>query len=469
MDFPLFHLDFLGNRMMVAIIAIIHVIINHALAVGFIPLITLMEYRGLVARKLGYSHWLKWDNLAHRVMFVGFIITTSVGALTGVGIWFSTSLANPASIGSLIRIFYFAWFAEWVVFMLEVMFILWYFLSWKNSNKNLNTKLRHVRFGLALSIFSWLTMAIITAILGFMMDPGKWLETANFFHGFTNPIYVPQLIFRTPVAMIMGGCFILFIALFYLKKNDPVRDKAIRLISGWILLWTPYTLLASYLYYYQIPTFMIGNLPVAIGTQAFQKWYDTLLLVLVGSVIIAFLTGTSGLFFPKKVKKWVTIIPLVVSVLFLGSFERIREFVRKPYVINDYMYANGLLKEDYPLYQRGGILAHTTFLSGRKNQATPLEKGENVFRIACTRCHTTDGVNGILANFTQMYGDTEWDNEAMQSYIHNMHNVRTYMPPFPGNQEELHALTNYILSLKKMPGTLDGAQSEGITVNPLKH
>ena len=40
MDFPIFHLDFMGNRMLIAVIAILHVIINHALAVGFVPLVT---------------------------------------------------------------------------------------------------------------------------------------------------------------------------------------------------------------------------------------------------------------------------------------------------------------------------------------------------------------------------------------------------------------------------------------------
>ena len=34
MDFPVFHLDFLGNRMLVAMIAVVHVMINHSLAVG---------------------------------------------------------------------------------------------------------------------------------------------------------------------------------------------------------------------------------------------------------------------------------------------------------------------------------------------------------------------------------------------------------------------------------------------------
>lgn len=46
MDFPVFHLDFMGNRMLIAVIAIVHVIINHAMAVGLMPLVTILEYRG---------------------------------------------------------------------------------------------------------------------------------------------------------------------------------------------------------------------------------------------------------------------------------------------------------------------------------------------------------------------------------------------------------------------------------------
>ena len=34
MDFPIFHLDFIGNRLLVAIIAILHTLINHPMAVG---------------------------------------------------------------------------------------------------------------------------------------------------------------------------------------------------------------------------------------------------------------------------------------------------------------------------------------------------------------------------------------------------------------------------------------------------
>jgi len=100
MDFPVFHLDFLGNRMLIAMIAVMHVFINHSLAVGAMPLVTVMEWWG------HRRNDKRWDLLAYRVLTVCFIITTTLGALTGVGIWFSTSLVNPYAIGSLIRVFW---------------------------------------------------------------------------------------------------------------------------------------------------------------------------------------------------------------------------------------------------------------------------------------------------------------------------------------------------------------------------
>jgi hypothetical protein len=34
MDVPVFHLDFVNNRVLIAVIAILHVVINHSMAVG---------------------------------------------------------------------------------------------------------------------------------------------------------------------------------------------------------------------------------------------------------------------------------------------------------------------------------------------------------------------------------------------------------------------------------------------------
>ena len=40
----------------------------------------------------------RWDQLGYKLLFCAFLVTTTVGALTGVGIWLSASLINPYAI-----------------------------------------------------------------------------------------------------------------------------------------------------------------------------------------------------------------------------------------------------------------------------------------------------------------------------------------------------------------------------------
>ena len=470
MDFPIFHTDFLGNRMLFAIIAVVHVMINHALAVGFIPLVTFLELLGFRENKIDRVRGMQWDELARKMMFVGFVITTSLGALTGVGIWFSASLVNPDAIGSLIRVFYGAWFTEWIVFMAEVILVMLYFLWWKKSNQSPRAKKRHIIFGAALSVFSWLTMAIIVAILGFMMDPGNWLSQHTFIKGFTNPLYIPQLYFRTPLAMMLGGAFALFLIMIFLKKGNEIREKAISFTSLWLLIWSPVAAVGALLYRAAIPEAMLGNLPTALATMAFSKWYDSLLLVIIGSVMVSVLIALWGFLKPKKLPAFTLVVPIIFLFIFLGSFERVREFVRKPFIIGEYMYANGLRVADYPLYKKNGILPYATYVdTPRVTAENKLEAGRNVFMIACSRCHTANvkGINSVVKKFRQWSPPgVPLNAEAMKQYISKMHNVWYYMPPFPGNEAELDALTAFILHLDKHPQYIHGAQDEGIKISP---
>jgi len=471
MDFPLFHLDFMGNRMLVAVVAIIHVIINHGLAVGFAPLVTVLEFTGYQKSKSDPVKGKAWDEMARKLMFIAFIITTTAGALTGVGIWVAASLANPASLGSLIRVFYFAWFSEWIIFVLEVVFIMIYYLTWKKSNESAKNKRRHILFGAWLSIFSWLTMAIIVGILAFMMDPGSWIEKKSLFTGFLNPIYLPQLIFRTPVAMMMAGTIALMITGYVMNKNNSHKPGIMKYISFWILLWMPVAAAGAFLYYWHIPRTMIGNLPVALGTQQFQDWYGSLLTVTLVVIAIGFIIGITGTFSPKRLPKHLLVIPVLASFIFLGTFERLREFIRKPFVIGEYMYANGILVEEYPLYQQTGLLKHTPYSEFSDiTEDNKIAAGEAVFTLACSRCHTTHGISSVVRKFERLYGNAvPLDAEAMKAYVKSMHNVRHYMPPFPGNDAELDALTSYVAEQQKRPKKLEGPQIKGVNVKEINY
>jgi hypothetical protein len=467
MDFPMFHLDWLNNRMLIAMIAILHVIINHGLAVGFMPFVTWLEQRGVSRSGKDQITDMEWDTMVYRLMKVAFIITTTIGAMTGVGIWFSVALVSPASIGSLIRVFYWAWFIEWLVFVTEVVLIMIYFLTWKNSNTTLKAKLRHINFGWYLSIFSWITMAIIVSILGFMMDPGNWETDKGLLNGFTNPIYLPQLIFRTPTAMLVGGIFGMFLITVFTKSGTDMRNNAVKYASKWLILWAPISLVGAFIYYKAIPEAMTANMSTAVGTMDFAKYYDLLKYFVACGVGFTLVIGFIGIYKTKLLKPYIIIIPVITAMAYLGFFERVREFVRKPFVIGQYMYSNLLLKEDYDVYKQDGILKYATYTSVNEvTEDNKIEAGKNVFVIACSRCHTAQGVNSVVDVFEKMYGvSNPLDINSMAVYIPNMHNGRTFMPEFPGNEKEANALATYVKYLQQTGDVLEGAQEDSISSN----
>jgi hypothetical protein len=304
------------------------------------------------------------------------------------------------------------------------------------------------------------------AILGFMMNPGSWTGQHAFWTGVLNPIYLPQLFFRTPLAMVLAGLLAMLLVPFFTCR-DEFRGRAIRLAALWTLAWSMPCIAGAWSYWLVIPAAMKANLPVALATQAFQVWYAAVAsaLKLVSGVLV--LVALWGVIAPRWLPRPVTVLPFALALVLVGSFERVREFVRKPAVIDNYMYANGIEISHYPLLREEGVLAHATYCGQRSvTPANRLEAGRDMFIIACTRCHTTNGVNGVAGKLRTLYGNEPWSREVVFSYIRTMHNVRTFMPPAPGTDAELSALADYLVSLQAAPVPLGGAQGEGVRVPP---
>lgn len=457
MDFPIFHLDLFGNRLLIAVIATIHVLINHMLAVGAMPLVTFLEWRGM---KTGDQ---RWDDLAYRLLFVCFIITTTVGALTGVGIWLSTSLVNPGAIGSLIRVFFWAWFFEWTVFVTEVVLIVAYFLSWKTQWAQ-NNKGKHLGLGIALSIASWLTMAVIVAVLGFQMDTGVWTVQPGFWTAVLNPIYLPQLFFRTPFALVTAALLLTMLTGFFTRRDPQFRGQAVKTMSVWALVFTLPMVLGAWSYWRAIPERMMANLDTALTTLSATQFLDPLRWLILASVLAVLAVGLWGAWAPRRLPSVILVVPFLLAVWQLSYFERVREFIRKPDVIESYMYSNGLRAADYPMYREDGLLVHAAYAPmAEVTDENRAEAGQEMFRIACSRCHTTGGVNSVVEKLETMYGEgATWVPEDLDLYLKGMHNARPFMPPLPGNDAERGALVEYLIDLRTQPDGLHGAQSRGV-------
>src|SRR6056297_2055968 len=130
MNYPAWYLPSMGGGLLIAIIAIAHVVIAH-LAVGGGLFLVLTERKAI---KTGNT--VLFDYVKRHTWF--FLLLTMVfGGVSGVGIWFIISLVNPAATSMLIHTFVFGWAIEWVFFIAEIIALLIYYYRFgKMSPRN---------------------------------------------------------------------------------------------------------------------------------------------------------------------------------------------------------------------------------------------------------------------------------------------------------------------------------------------
>jgi len=69
-------------------------------------------------------------------------------------------------------------------------------------------------------------MALIVSILSFMMDPGSWGSGKTLFSAMFNPIYLPQLLFRTSLAMVLGAAAALIVVAWHSNAAERAKVTA---------------------------------------------------------------------------------------------------------------------------------------------------------------------------------------------------------------------------------------------------
>lgn len=429
LNFPSIDFSWFGNGSVIALIAIIHVVISHGVAIGTIALMVTMEYRAHRTKNLAL------DALAKKIAKWVLIITTTMGAMTGVGIWFSTTVIQPDSIGALLRIFFWAWVAEWIVFITEVVLLILYYYTWDKWRDG-RAKARHIKLGIVLAFASWMTMAIITGVLAAKLTPGLWVETHAFWNAFINPTYLPSLGFRMFLAILLAIALLSFF-IRWRVKDVALRQEVFHVFGLWGAISLPAVFVLGLWYLWSIPTDAYDMIVWSTGMpeNVFKALNGIAFAILIIYLIWMIVK-------PKAVPWILSLIVMGSSVAFIGEFEVVRESIRKPFIIYDYMYANGLLEENREKYDEEGFLKHATWAKEREvTEDNVVDAGREVFIGQCITCHTVDGWRSKRSLTNRMDG---WTEDDMTSFIPTMHNVRVAMPPFMGTDEELEALAAYL-------------------------
>ncbi len=420
MNYPLWFLPQLGGGLLIAIIAVLHVVISH-LAVGGGLFLVLTERKAVLTKNNALLEYVR----NHTWFFL--LLTMVFGGISGVGIWFIIALVNPAATSSLIHTFVFGWAIEWVFFLGEIVALLIYHYRFGKMDPK-----SHMTLGWLYFIFAWLSLFAINGILGFMLTPGKWIETGSFWHGFLNPSFLPSLIFRTCISLIFAGIFGLVTGAWL--KDSEMRRTVFRLCARWMYIPLAVLVLTGIYYTRVISAESFANL------FHFNRESTPFIILIIVSSILLFGLGLFTLVkSSQRIQKIGALVLVLISFGWMGGFEYMREIARKPYVLYGHMYSTGITPAQMEAVNNEGFL-HIAKWSEVKalNDTNLLEAGSEIFRLQCMSCHTINGYNGVLNKSDQL---TERGLEAM---LTGMGKVNSYMPPFAGTSDEKRAVAAYI-------------------------
>ncbi len=438
MEYPIFDLPVIGGSLLIAAVAIVHVFIAQ-FSVGASFMLAMAERR---ANREGDA-----DTLAflRKYSLTVLLIPYVVGTITGVGIWFVTSVVNPRALSTMIHLFVWAWAAEWVMFLVDVTAIYLYFYTWGRIRPAAHNAIAWIFFGSSL-----LTLVIINGILSFMLTPGQWqpLAEGGFWLAFFNPSFWPTTLLRLFVCFALAG--VGAIALMAISQDivPVVRQKITRLAYRMILpslLCLPLFVWTFLVLPRRAQVFIEGS---GVPMGMFFAMGLTCFLILSLAAIVAMIRRE---YTPSTLA---TILLVLFAFISYASFEFVREGVRKPYVIEGYMYSTGVTtaatdgldaRANLAVLQKRGVLSAAPWalpVGRRLEDLDTKARGQAVFRATCGACHQPEVGYNALRPLVR-----HWTAPIIREYLDTMHEQRPMMPPFPGSNQEKDWLTAYIDSL----------------------
>ncbi|MEW5772721.1 MAG: cytochrome ubiquinol oxidase subunit I [Thermodesulfobacteriota bacterium] len=443
MQYPVLQTPLLGGGLLIALIAVVHVYVAQ-FAVGGGLYLVLTEH---LARRRNSPALLEHVR-RHTLFFL--LLTMVFGSLTGVAIWFTIAVLSPGATLTLIHNFAFGWATEWVFFVGEIVTLLAYYYTFRKMEPR-----THLAVGWLYFAFGWLSLFVITGIIGVMLTPGEWLETGDFWDGFFNPSFWPQVLFRTLVAFGVAG---LFGFLSAVREKDPeARETAARFCALWTVV--PLLLLVPAGYWYLDALPAAQRAMVAGGNPEIAPYAEAALgllpALLAGGLLMA-------LRLPRPVRAALAGALLLLGLVHFGSFEFIRESARRPYVIYGHTYSNGVTVAQARALGGGSYLASAKWAAHKS--VTPENRrdaGRELFMQQCLSCHSVGGpMNDILPLVQRVR------TIGMDAYLDGQGKVFGYMPPFLGVPEERMALAEHIVAdlAGKAPDT-----PQEVEIVPLEH
>ena len=519
MSYPWWYVPSLTSPMVIAVVAIVHVLVSqYAVGGGF-----LLALENQYALNNGDSEYRKYWK-SHAKFFI--LLTVVFGSITGVGIWWTIGLASPLATEELIRIFVFGWAIEWVFFSLELVAAFGFFYFWDRLPKSTHKAMGWIYAGAA-----WISLVLITGITAFMLNSrgifGDWETTGGFWYAFFNRQFIPQTLLRTGISLLLATVYI-YMHITWIDAGNALREKTVRRMRGPSIAGALLMAAGAAGWFIFLPQSARMMLERAAVINVFLGIFAA------ASAAIVLLLILGPFRAPQKMNFTSALSLFFLAAAAIGSSEFIREGIRKPYLVDQVVYGNQImvaqsgpisrsgflnsgvwtglylrdLQEKYPSLR---IYTPANSLPGSRSQSTAvgapvpgagssrlnavsvgapaahalqtgtvldlpeegsrrpgnedwlrmgqedqLALGRVLFMHLCNDCHAA--AHGYSAAAPQLTGKTE---EETVSFLKHLNRPGYFMPPWCGNDTEATLLARYLMSIRpEMPSNITGRAEE---------
>jgi len=419
--YPVTVFDYVMKGAVIGGMGIVHVFIaQFAIGGGFLLLYFewLAQRRGMTLARVFLDSYFK------ALVLISFV----AGALTGVGMWFTTIQISPRTIGLMVDEFHWFWATEWTFFCLEVVSGYTFY----RYRASLGGRQRLALLALY-SFAAWMSLFWINGILSWQLTPGEWSTSHNAWAGFFNPSFWPSLFFRTVVAITiasLGAC----IVINTMKLERDARAELIHVAARPLICMAAMPVLAAWF--------------VAVVPNDSRAWIlggspamTLFMMMAVGASVAIGLYALIGLIREQLYINGAT-ATLLAGLAFVATAggEFVREGVRKPFTVREALYSNAITPDEVARMRAVGSTTHDPYPL-RDADAYPTDQtrlGARVFRVQCSICHTLEGMNGL----SHLAGT--WTTEQKRMNIAKLQMTKPFMPPFAGTAEEVEALVQLL-------------------------
>jgi cytochrome bd-type quinol oxidase subunit 1 len=329
-----------------------------------------------------YFQWLaqsRNDRLARGFTdgYFKFVVLVSfvVGAVTGVGMWFTSIQVSARTIGLMVHSFHWLWAIEWTFFCLEIASG-YLFYRYGPRLPDWGRMFLLVAYAVA----AWFSLFWINGILAWQLTPGSLDTSQHLWHAFFNASFWPSLLFRTVTAMSIAALSACVVVNLLPELSREERAHLIHRAARFLAPMVAMPALAVW-YFLAIP---VDSRSWVLGGSAAMTLFMALASgasLLIGAYAIFGLLRQQ-LFINGATASLLCALALVAT----AGGEFVREGVRKPFTIRNLLYSNSIEEREVATFRERGCTVDDPYplRDADRLPNRQLAHGAQVFRTLCS-------------------------------------------------------------------------------------